>query len=151
MNQFKRVLVVGASRGIGAAVARHLLPSTAELITVSRTPSKFGKWIEADVSDISGIKKISSVVGDRSLDTLLYMGGTWEEQAFTSQYDFEQCSDEDIERVITVNLLAPIRLVKTLLPALRRSNNPKIIFMGALSGSTCIKEIQMPAMNARGA
>jgi 3-oxoacyl-[acyl-carrier protein] reductase len=36
--------------------------------------------------------------------------------------------------VIAVNLVAPIRLVKALLPALRRSQNPKIIFMGALSG-----------------
>lgn len=36
--------------------------------------------------------------------------------------------------MIAVNLVAPIRLVKGLLPALRRSQNPKIIFMGALSG-----------------
>jgi len=36
--------------------------------------------------------------------------------------------------VIAVNLVALIRLVKALLPALRRSDNLKIIFMGALSG-----------------
>lgn len=30
-------------------------------------------------------------------------------------------------------LVKPIRLVKALLPALRRSNNPKIIFIGTLS------------------
>jgi 3-oxoacyl-[acyl-carrier protein] reductase len=71
--------------------------------------------------------------GDR-LDALLYMGGTWETHAFTSQYSFKACSDADIAQVIAVNLVALIRLVKALLPALRRSNNPKIIFMGALSG-----------------
>ena len=62
------------------------------------------------------------------------MGGTWETDAFTSDYAFENCSDEDMARVIAVNLMAPIRLVKTLLPNLRRSTNPKIVFMGALSG-----------------
>ena len=62
------------------------------------------------------------------------MGGTWETKAFTQEYSFEKCSDEDIENVIAVNLLAPIRLVKSLLPALRQANNPKVIFMGALSG-----------------
>ena len=62
------------------------------------------------------------------------MGGTWESNAFTSDYSFDRCSDEDIRNVIEVNLLAPIRLVKLLLPALRRAENPKIIFMGALSG-----------------
>lgn len=36
--------------------------------------------------------------------------------------------------MIAVNLVAPIRLVKALLPALRRSPNPKIILMGSLSG-----------------
>ena len=62
------------------------------------------------------------------------MGGTWETKAFTREYSFEKCSDEDIENVIAVNLLAPIQLVKSLLPALRQAQNPKIIFMGALSG-----------------
>jgi NAD(P)-dependent dehydrogenase (short-subunit alcohol dehydrogenase family) len=62
------------------------------------------------------------------------MGGTWESKAFTQEYSFEKCAEEDIERVIAVNLLAPIHLVKSLLPALRRSKNPKIVFMGALSG-----------------
>ena len=134
MNQFERVLVVGASRGIGAAVAGHLLPNTSELITVSRTPSQIGKWIEADVSNISGIEVINKANANSALDAILYMGGTWEEKAFSSQYNFENCNDEDIERVIAVNLLAPIRLVKALLPSLRQADNPKIVFMGALSG-----------------
>ncbi|MDJ1183399.1 SDR family oxidoreductase [Roseofilum casamattae] len=62
------------------------------------------------------------------------MGGTWETDAFTRHYSFEQCSDDDIEKVLAVNLLAPIRLARSLLPTLRRSSNPKIIVMGALSG-----------------
>ena len=134
MKEFERVLVVGASRGIGAAVAQHLGDRTTELITVSRTPAGYGNWIEADISKQAGVETVGKAIANSSLDALLYMGGTWESKAFTSQYSFEDCSDEDIERVIAVNLLAPIRLVKLLLPALRRSPNPKIIFMGALSG-----------------
>ena len=134
MKKFERVLVVGASRGIGAAVAEHFGDRTTELITVSRTPASCGNWIEADISTKAGVEVVSQAIADSPLDALLYMGGTWEKKAFTSQYSFVECSDEDIERVINVNLLAPIRLVKSLLPALRRSANPKIIFMGALSG-----------------
>ena len=133
MSNLGRVLIAGASRGIGAAVAEHLLPRTAELITVSRTPA-YGNWIAADLSSQSGIEIVQQAIANSSLDTLLYMGGTWEQQAFTSQYALETCSDADIERVIAVNLLAPIRLVKSLLPALKKADNPKIIFMGALSG-----------------
>jgi short-subunit dehydrogenase len=131
---FQKVVVIGASRGIGAAVAEHIISSANELITVSRSRSNFGKWIQADVSTPSGIEKVTQAIGNDPLDALLYMGGTWETKAFTSEYSFEDCSDKDIENVIAVNLLAPIRLVKSLLPALQQAVNPKIVFMGALSG-----------------
>lgn len=131
---FKSILVAGASRGIGLAVAEHLISQCDRLLAVSRTAAPVGEWVQADLSDLAGIETVVNAIEDDALDALLYMGGTWETHAFTPQYRFEACSDEDIIRVIAVNLVAPIRLVKALLPALRRSDNPKIIFMGALSG-----------------
>jgi 3-oxoacyl-[acyl-carrier protein] reductase len=131
---FKTILVAGASRGVGLAVAEHLMPQSNRLFSVSRTAASVGEWIQADLSNLEGVETVATKVGDACLDALLYMGGTWETHAFTSQYSFEECSDADIAQVIAVNLIAPIRLVKALLPALRRSENPKIIFMGALSG-----------------
>ncbi|WP_373541283.1 SDR family NAD(P)-dependent oxidoreductase [Chamaesiphon sp.] len=131
---FETVIVAGASRGIGLAVAEHLVSQTDRLLAVARTPAPVGEWIQADLSELGGVKTVAQAIGDDRLDALLYMGGTWETHAFTSQYRFEDCTDADIERVIAVNLVAPIRLVKALLPALRRSPNPKIMFMGALSG-----------------
>lgn len=131
---FKTILVAGASRGIGLAAAEHLATQTDRLLSVSRTESAIGEWIQADLSNLVGVETVANTVRDDCLDALLYMGGTWETHAFTSQYRFEDCSDTDIAQVIAVNLIAPIRLVKALLPALRRSDNPKIIFMGALSG-----------------
>jgi 3-oxoacyl-[acyl-carrier protein] reductase len=131
---FKTIVVAGASRGIGLAIAEHLAPQARRLLSISRTPAPVGEWLQADLSELPGVEIVKNVIADDSLDALLYMGGTWETHAFTSQYNFEDCSDTDIERVIAVNLVAPIRLVKALLPALRRSLNPKIIFMGALSG-----------------
>jgi len=131
---FKTILVAGASRGIGLAVAEHFIDQCDRLLAVSRTVATVGEWVQADLSDLAGIETVVTAIGDEPLDALLYMGGTWETHAFTPQYRFEACSDEDIVRVIAVNLVAPIRLVKALLPALRKSDNPKIIFMGALSG-----------------
>jgi len=131
---FKTILVAGASRGIGLAVAEHLIDQCDRLLAVSRTVAPVGEWVQADLSDLAGIETVVNAIRDDSLDALLYMGGTWETHAFTPQYRFEACADEDIIRVIAVNLVAPIRLVKALLPALRRSDNPKIIFIGALSG-----------------
>ncbi|MEO0373647.1 MAG: SDR family oxidoreductase [Cyanobacteria bacterium P01_A01_bin.17] len=77
---------------------------------------------------------MKNVVADTALNGLLYMKGTWETKAFTSEYAFEQCFDEGIAQVSSVNLIAPILLVKSWLPSLRKSSNPKVILMGALSG-----------------
>lgn len=130
----KTILVAGASRGIGLAVAEHFVGQCDRLLTVSRTKAPIGEWIQADLSELAGVEAVAEAIGDEPLDALLYMGGTWETHAFTRHYRFEDCSDEDITRVIAVNLVAPIRLVKALLPTLRKSDNPKIIFMGSLSG-----------------
>jgi 3-oxoacyl-[acyl-carrier protein] reductase len=128
------VAIIGGSRGIGEAVARHLAAKSERLLSVSRTFSKYGEWIQADVSTLEGVNRVAEAAGQGSLDSLLYMGGTWEANAFTPSFAFSSCSDDDIANVLNVNLLAPIRIVKALLPALRQSSNPKIILMGALSG-----------------
>jgi len=95
---FKTILVAGASRGIGLAVAEHLVSQCDRLLTVSRTEAPFGEWIQADLAELAGVETVANVIGDDRLDALLYMGGTWETHAFTSQYRFEDCSDADITK-----------------------------------------------------
>lgn len=128
------ILIAGASSGIGGEVAKALEPRTERLIGVARRPALAGEWVEADLTTRPGIAAAAEAVGENALDALLYLGGTWEEDAFTDAYDFATCADAEMTRVLDVNLLAPIRLTQALLPALRRSDNPKIVFMGALSG-----------------
>jgi NAD(P)-dependent dehydrogenase (short-subunit alcohol dehydrogenase family) len=132
--EMANVTIIGGSRGIGQAVARHLVAKSEQVLSISRSVSSYGEWIKADVSTLEGVNTVAEAVGQGCLDFLLYMAGTWEENAFTPAYSFSSCSDDDITRVLNVNLIAPIRIVRALLPALRRSSNPKIIFMGALSG-----------------
>ena len=75
------MLIIGASRGIGAAVAAHLAKRDVELLTVSRSPASVGTWIEADMATSDGIARVIDAVGQRPLDALLYLGGVWEEGA----------------------------------------------------------------------
>ncbi len=128
------MLVVGASRGIGAAVAAHYAATASELLTVARSPCTNGTWVPADVADAAGINAVVGAVGEGPLDALLYTGGTWEAGAFTSAYEFASSSAAETDRVLAVNLLAPIKLVHALLDNLRRGRNPRVLFVGALSG-----------------
>ncbi|MUL37343.1 SDR family NAD(P)-dependent oxidoreductase [Gloeocapsopsis dulcis] len=130
----KQILVVGASRGIGAAVARHFAQKGENVISVSRTQPITGEWIQADISTAEGIQSVVDTFGESRLDALLFMGGVWENGAFTERYNFMQSSDQETRYVIAVNTIAPIELTKKLTKNLVKSDNPRAIFIGSLSG-----------------
>lgn len=130
----RHVLLVGGSRGIGLGIAAKLAGRVARLWCVSRSPSPHGEWIAADLGAEAGIATVAERLADERLDALLYLGGTWEEGAFTAAYSFSRGDRAEMGRVLTVNLLAPIQLTHALLPALRRAASPRALFLGALSG-----------------
>lgn len=129
-----RFLVVGASRGIGAAVTRHLHAKGADIISVSRSPAVAGRWCPADVATEEGLAAVRAAVGEDALDGILYLGGIWEEGAFTDAYAFPASTADETRRVITVNLTAPIEMVRRLSGNLARSPNPRVVAIGSLSG-----------------
>ncbi|MEM7733687.1 MAG: SDR family oxidoreductase [Pseudomonadota bacterium] len=129
-----RYLIVGGSRGIGKACAEHLAGQGHDILSVSRTPSETGQWIKADVSSAQDMHHVVEAVGDEVLDGLLYLGGIWEEGAFTDAYDFLKSPVEEMQRVIAVNLTAPILLAQGLVGPLSRSDNARIVLMGSISG-----------------
>jgi short-subunit dehydrogenase len=130
----KKILVVGASRGIGAEVARHFAAQGHLVFGVSRSEAVAGRWIQADISTPYGISHVLSVVGDNQIDALLFMGGFWENGAFTDEFDFLKSTDHETRQVLAVNLVAPIEITKGVAKNLSRSKNPRAIFIGSLSG-----------------
>ncbi|MEL6555538.1 MAG: SDR family oxidoreductase [Cyanobacteria bacterium J06621_11] len=130
----KTLLVVGASRGIGGAIAQHFDNRGHKIYAVSRTTAQAGNWISADVSTKSGIQTIAQAIGSEPLDALLYMGGVWEKNAFTDNFDFRDSTAEETRFVLAVNLIAPIELTKVLAKNLSIAENPRAIYIGALSG-----------------
>ncbi|MEM9675883.1 MAG: SDR family NAD(P)-dependent oxidoreductase, partial [Bacteroidota bacterium] len=116
---YGRIIIIGGSSGIGLAASEYLKDKCKELITLSRRPSPFGKWIKTDITNPIEIKNFIQEIGQKPIDGLLYLGGTWETNAFTDQYSFEECSDNDLRNVLSVNLLGPMRLIQAVLPNLR--------------------------------
>ena len=130
----RTLAVVGASRGIGKAIAEHFHGKGDRVYAISRSPAPVGAWIQADVSGTEGIEKIKQVLNSQPLDALLFMGGVWEENAFTHEFDLLKSSDEETRFVIGVNLIAPIEVTKALAENLSQAQNPSAIYIGALSG-----------------
>jgi len=99
-SEKRKIVVVGASRGIGAVVAQHFTQKGDSVLSISRGQPIAGKWIQADISTSEGITSIVSSISESTVDALLFMGGVWEDGAFTDQYDFMTSSDQETRFVI---------------------------------------------------
>lgn len=138
-----RVLVVGASKGLGKAFMEGLGKPGDTLIGVSRNkPAAVNvgedvqaQWIEADLGQpVAAVEAIVRVLADGGVDTLIYNLGLWEAEAFEAHYSFLDDRDVELQRMVDCNITATILLIKRLLPLLLKSGKPRIILTGSTSG-----------------
>lgn len=107
------VVVTGAASGIGRAVVSALLAIDTEVIAVDRTRSDLGStFLELDITDESAGSQILEALGTRSLRTLVNCAGV------SRRSGIADLPDSTLEVVLATNLVAPIRLVRELLPAM---------------------------------
>jgi len=136
----RNLMIVGASRGLGAAFSAGLPDPGDRLWLVSRTRPEqppdgiVRRWVRADLTRREAPRTLARAVGKDVLDVLIYNAGIWEEPAFTRGYRFEARPVSETRRIVEVNLTAAILCIQALLPALRRSRNPKLLVIASLSG-----------------
>jgi len=138
-----KIMVIGASKGLGRALMEGLGNPGDTLIGVSRTrptdlatqPGIDLQWLEADLGNPrQAADLLAHCTSESGLDTLVYNLGIWEDQAFDEAYDFLDDRDEQLQRIVDCNVTAPILLIKHLLPVLLRSERPRIVLTGSTSG-----------------
>lgn len=125
MSHDRTVLITGASRGIGLALAREFRTHSFCVVGVSRSEIPEGavdKWIQADVATDAGQaiveRKIASQVA--SLDVLINNAGRG------IQETWESMDEADLRAVMELNFFAPVLLTRRLLPSLRASKGTVI-------------------------
>jgi uncharacterized protein len=128
-HRFTRSLVTGASSGIGAELARELARRGVDLVLVARSEDRLlaladelrgrhGLDVEvlpADLTDPAGRGRVEDRLRDaeRPVDLLVNNAGVGQVG------DFASLDIEAAERLVQLNVLAPIRLVHAALPSLR--------------------------------
>jgi len=137
-----KILVVGASRGLGKAFVEGLADDHDTVVGISRNKPEALQvpaeeqvdWIRVDMSDSVQAVNLIEKQAPAELDVIIYNLGIWEEKAFGNNYDFLQSSDEEIADLISTNITSAILLLKRLIPRLLTSRRPQIVLTGSTSG-----------------
>lgn len=134
----KIALVTGASRGIGAAVAKGLAAEGAHVILAARTVGGLeevddaiqksgGKatLIPIDVSNLEQTEKLGPAIYEKFGALDIFVGNAGVLGTLTPAH---QVSFKDWDKVMLVNMTANVRLVRTLDPLLRASPAGRVVF-----------------------
>lgn len=147
----KIALVTGGTKGTGKAIAGRLLSAGATVIVTARNvPAEMNKelyFISADLSDATAAQKVVDEVlsSFKRLDILINNLGASE----TPGGGFAVLSDNDWEKAIQTNLLAPVRLDRAFLPTMLQQKNGVIIHIASIQGRLPLYDSTLPYAAAK--
>jgi 3-oxoacyl-[acyl-carrier protein] reductase len=129
----KRILVAGASRGLGAGIARAVAEEGARVALVARASDDLSRMatetkgvaVPADLTTNQG-------PGDAArgaIDALGGLDGLVVNSGGPPTGTFDQLDEETWRKAIDGTLLAAIRLIRAALPALRQGRDPAIVIV----------------------
>ncbi|HEU5076144.1 MAG TPA: SDR family NAD(P)-dependent oxidoreductase [Polyangiaceae bacterium] len=142
----RRILLTGASRGVGLAVARLFVKHGALVFGVARDARRLERvaselspagadafsWLALDLTESDAPRRITQAVGQRwgALDILMNNAGV----QLSDVRDFETEPPGTLERSMAVNLYGPFHLSLACLPLLRKGTEPRILQVGSGAG-----------------
>jgi NAD(P)-dependent dehydrogenase (short-subunit alcohol dehydrogenase family) len=139
----KIVLVTGAGRGLGHGVARGLASYGATVVAVARTDSELselatcvrdaGGQIETMIADLSSVEETERIAAE----IVAHYGGVdalVNNAAILRMTPFLDLPAGMFEETIAVNLLAPVRLTRALLPAMIARGRGAIVNVSSAAG-----------------
>ncbi|WP_026461254.1 SDR family oxidoreductase [Adhaeribacter aquaticus] len=147
----KIALVTGGTKGAGKAIAERLLDAGATVIITARNaPDTLNPnlhFISADLSTPAGTQKVIAEVFAKysKLDILVNNLGGSE----TLGGGFAMLTDEDWEKSLQTNLLAPVRLDKGFLPHMLAQKSGVIIHIASIQGKLPLYESTLPYAAAK--
>jgi NAD(P)-dependent dehydrogenase (short-subunit alcohol dehydrogenase family) len=128
------ILISGASRGIGLALAQQFAARGDRVIAVCRTPSAELSKIESiriiadiEVTSDEALRQLAAQLDKQPLDTIIHNAGVLTAETL------QDLHAERIRRQFEINALAPLRITQLLQQNLR--NGSKVVLITSRMGS----------------
>jgi len=130
----RTVLVTGASGGLGQAIARGLAARGAQLVLTARRVDVLeslaaetrGRAIACDLGDRAAVERLVAEAGP--IDVLVANAG------LSLSRKIQNTSVEEIDRLLDVNLRAPMVLARMLIDGMSERGGGQIVFVSSLNG-----------------
>lgn len=136
----KRVVLTGATGGIGAALAWELYAAGAHLCAVARNPDslkqlrdRLGPGLSCIQADITQ-EQILPAIRDGAQESMGGVDILINAAGVTRFSRFEDLQPTDISKIVATNLTAPMQLTSILLPSLLASRCPTVVNVGSALG-----------------
>lgn len=128
-----RVLITGASSGIGYEIAKQYLQNGHYAILVSRSEEKLRKIkeqynenCEYIVLDVTNRKEVFEKLKDINCDILVNNAGL-----ALGKDDLKDLSLDDMDTMIDTNIKGVVNITRAILPKMIENNKGHIVFMGS--------------------
>lgn len=124
----KRYVVVGGSKGIGAALLRGLIAEGNDVISISRSvsdESSSATFIEYDVTSVEDFPDVEG-----SIDGVAYCPGS------INLKPFHRLTQDEFVADLNVNFLGAVRAIQALLPNLKQSGSGSIVLFSTVAVQT---------------
>lgn len=126
------ILVTGASRGIGKTIAKSLQPYGNVYVTARNENDlkKFGEgmYFVCDLSNEKDLIKLGDFTKEKGIDILVNNAGDY------VYCGIENTEIEKLNTMLSVNLKAPIYLMRSVVPHMKENHFGRIINIGSISG-----------------
>lgn len=122
------ILVTGASRGIGKAIAESL---DGKIFATARNENLlkcYENYCVADLSIKDGVEKLGAYILENKIDVLVNNAGAY------IYSEIENSAFSDIENIVYTNLIAPMYLISMAVPYMKSKKWGRIINIGSISG-----------------
>jgi NAD(P)-dependent dehydrogenase (short-subunit alcohol dehydrogenase family) len=128
----KLAVVTGGTRGIGAAIAAHLLADGARVVVTGTRPGGQGpagtEYRAADFTDAAQLEAFAAQLAGLGADILVNNAG------INKIAPFAEIDPTDFARIQQVNVTAPLRLMQAVLPGMRARGWGRVVNVGSIWG-----------------
>ena len=133
----RRIIVTGASKGLGAATARALDEAGYEVVGLSRSgTSPAGRGIVCDMTDEAAVRAVFAGLADDPAP----VAGLVNNAGAHGQSASAEIDIADYERVMTLNATAVVVASREAYPLLKRAGGGLIVNMGSVFDKLGVKE-----------